>query len=68
MGPVVDRVETDERPPAETGIVVIGGGIIGTSTALALDPEGHRRHAMREGPHRRRAVQPQLGLGAQERP
>jgi glycine/D-amino acid oxidase-like deaminating enzyme len=40
MGPVVDRVETDERPPAETGIVVIGGGIIGTSTALALTQKG----------------------------
>ena len=40
MGPDVDRIETDERPPAETGIVVIGGGIIGTSTALALTQKG----------------------------
>jgi glycine/D-amino acid oxidase-like deaminating enzyme len=41
MGPEVDRIETDEHPPAETGIVVIGGGIIGTSTALALTQKGH---------------------------
>ncbi len=40
MGPEVDRIATDERPPAETGIVVIGGGIIGTSTALALPQQG----------------------------
>jgi glycine/D-amino acid oxidase-like deaminating enzyme len=40
MGPPVDPVETDEKPPAETGIVVIGGGIIGTSTALALAQKG----------------------------
>jgi glycine/D-amino acid oxidase-like deaminating enzyme len=40
MGPEVDRIQTDERPPAETGIVVIGGGIIGTSTALALSQRG----------------------------
>jgi glycine/D-amino acid oxidase-like deaminating enzyme len=40
MGPEVDRIETDEHPPAETGIVVVGGGIIGTSTALALTQRG----------------------------
>jgi len=40
MGPAVDRIETDNHPPAETGIVVIGGGIIGTSTALALTQRG----------------------------
>jgi glycine/D-amino acid oxidase-like deaminating enzyme len=40
MGPEVDRIETDERPPAETSVVVIGGGIIGTSTALALTQKG----------------------------
>jgi glycine/D-amino acid oxidase-like deaminating enzyme len=40
MGPEVDRIETDAAPPAETGIVVIGGGIIGTCTALALSQKG----------------------------
>jgi glycine/D-amino acid oxidase-like deaminating enzyme len=40
MGPEVDRVETDPSPPKETGIVVIGGGIIGTCTALALTQKG----------------------------
>jgi glycine/D-amino acid oxidase-like deaminating enzyme len=40
MGPEVDRIATDERPPEQTGIVVIGGGIIGTCTALALTQQG----------------------------
>jgi glycine/D-amino acid oxidase-like deaminating enzyme len=40
MGPEVDTVATDEKPPAQTGVVVIGGGIIGTSTALALTQKG----------------------------
>jgi len=40
MGPEVDRIDTDSTPPAETGVVVIGGGIIGTSTALALTQKG----------------------------
>jgi glycine/D-amino acid oxidase-like deaminating enzyme len=40
MGPEVDRIETDHELPTETGIVVIGGGIIGTCTALALTQKG----------------------------
>jgi glycine/D-amino acid oxidase-like deaminating enzyme len=40
MGPQVDPVPSDEAVPARTGIVVIGGGIIGTSAALALTQRG----------------------------
>jgi len=40
MGPHVDPVPSDEAMPARTGIVVIGGGIIGTSAALALTQRG----------------------------
>src|SRR6202034_1612185 len=34
MGPSVDSVIADEVVPAATGVVVIGGGIIGTFAAL----------------------------------
>lgn len=71
MGPYVDSVTPDEAMPAATGVVVIGGGIIGASAALALaaacgarDP----RRALREGPHRLRAIEPQLGLVPADRP
>ena len=40
MGPKIDPFESDERQPARTGVVVIGGGIIGISTALALARAG----------------------------
>ncbi len=40
MGPYVDSVTSDERLPASTGVVVIGGGIIGTSAALSLAARG----------------------------
>ena len=40
MGPYVDSVTPDERLPASTGVVVIGGGIIGTSAALSLAARG----------------------------
>jgi glycine/D-amino acid oxidase-like deaminating enzyme len=40
MGPQVDPVASDETLPERTGIVVIGGGIIGTSAALALSLQG----------------------------
>jgi len=36
MGPYVDSIKPDEVIPAATGVVVIGGGIIGTSAALTL--------------------------------
>lgn len=41
-GPYVVRVHGDENLPEKVDVVVIGGGIIGTSTALELAERGHR--------------------------
>jgi glycine/D-amino acid oxidase-like deaminating enzyme len=40
MGPYVDSVTSDEKLPASTSVVVIGGGIIGVSAALTLAMRG----------------------------
>jgi glycine/D-amino acid oxidase-like deaminating enzyme len=40
MGPYVDSIVPDEVLPAETRVVVIGGGIIGTFAALTLAARG----------------------------
>jgi glycine/D-amino acid oxidase-like deaminating enzyme len=40
MGPYVDSVTSDEQMPAATSVVIIGGGIIGTSAALSLAARG----------------------------
>ena len=40
MGPYVDSVISDEVVPAATGVVVIGGGIVGTYAALTLAGRG----------------------------
>ncbi len=40
MGPKLDPVASDTTVPARTGVVVIGGGIIGVSAALALAEAG----------------------------
>ena len=40
MGPILDPVASDTTVPARTGVVVIGGGIIGVSAALALAEAG----------------------------
>ena len=41
MSPPVDRIASDTVLPSRAGIVIIGGGIIGTSTALFLAEKGH---------------------------
>ncbi|MGE0419717.1 MAG: NAD(P)/FAD-dependent oxidoreductase, partial [Acetobacteraceae bacterium] len=41
MSPPVDLVQSDTKLPERTGVVVIGGGIIGASTALFLAEKGH---------------------------
>jgi glycine/D-amino acid oxidase-like deaminating enzyme len=40
MGPYVDSVRSDEQMPAATSVVIVGGGIIGTSAALSLAARG----------------------------
>jgi glycine/D-amino acid oxidase-like deaminating enzyme len=42
MGPQVETVASDTSLPAEVDVVVIGGGIIGVSTALYLSNKGLR--------------------------
>ena len=41
MSPPVDLVQSDTRLPAHADVVIIGGGIIGVSTALFLAEKGH---------------------------
>jgi glycine/D-amino acid oxidase-like deaminating enzyme len=40
MGPPIDPFDADQEQPAKTGVVVVGGGIIGISTALSLARAG----------------------------
>jgi glycine/D-amino acid oxidase-like deaminating enzyme len=40
MGPQVESVEPDEALPQRADVVIVGGGIIGTSAALALARRG----------------------------
>jgi glycine/D-amino acid oxidase-like deaminating enzyme len=40
MTRALDAIETDQDMPARTGVVVIGGGIAGVTTALALAERG----------------------------
>jgi glycine/D-amino acid oxidase-like deaminating enzyme len=40
MAPRVDAVRSDETLPARADVVIVGGGIIGTSTALFLAEKG----------------------------
>lgn len=41
MSPPVDPIVSDIALPARTGVAIIGGGIIGVSTALFLAEKGH---------------------------
>jgi glycine/D-amino acid oxidase-like deaminating enzyme len=41
MSPPVDPVQSDTGLPERSGVVIIGGGIIGTCTALFLAEKGH---------------------------
>ncbi|HZT87084.1 MAG TPA: FAD-binding oxidoreductase [Stellaceae bacterium] len=40
MGPLIDPIETDAQPPPRADVVIIGGGIVGTSAALYLAQRG----------------------------
>jgi glycine/D-amino acid oxidase-like deaminating enzyme len=40
MAPRIDPVHSDEALPARADVVIIGGGIIGTSAALFLAEKG----------------------------
>ena len=40
MAPPPDPVQSSEKMPARTSVVIIGGGIVGTSTALFLAEKG----------------------------
>src|SRR5262245_48500377 len=42
MAPRVDPVQSDDALPARADVVIVGGGIIGTSTALFLAQKGIR--------------------------
>src|SRR5438874_8969869 len=42
MAPRVDPVRSDESLPAQADVVIVGGGIIGASTALFLAQKGIR--------------------------
>ena len=39
-GPILDHSETDQTLPKKSDVVIIGGGIIGVSTALFLAERG----------------------------
>ena len=41
MSPPVDPVQSDTGLPERAGVVIVGGGIIGTCTALFLAEKGH---------------------------
>ena len=65
MGPHVDAVSPDPDMPAEADVVIIGGGIIGTSAALFLAQRGLRVVLCEKGHIAGRTIEPQLGLGPQ---
>ena len=62
MGPRVDSVPSDEALPTRVDVVIVGGGIIATSTALFLARKGVSVALCEKGHISPRAVEPQLGL------
>ena len=56
------RCRFDDEAAEAVDVVVIGGGIIGYRTAWFLLERGAVGLRLRQGPSRRRAVEPQLGL------
>ncbi len=61
MGPVTDKVATADSLPQETKIAIIGGGVIGVSTALFLAERGIPVTLLEKG-RSRGTIQPQLGV------
>ncbi len=62
MGPYVDSIVSDEVMPPSTGVVVIGGGIIGTFAALTLARKGIPVVLCEKGYVACEQVEPELGL------
>jgi glycine/D-amino acid oxidase-like deaminating enzyme len=53
MSPPVDSVDSSPDMPKKVDVVIIGGGIVGVSTALALTRKGHSVALCEKGEDRR---------------
>ena len=56
MGPQVDPVPSDIALPREADVVIVGGGIIGTSSALYLAERGLKVVLLEKGQDRKSVV------------